>query len=110
MNIDWLLSPEGRMIAAAAIFLLLWALKNTTLKYHLLKSDRGKLLANVLVSLASALPLLVDQGVPSKEAWLGVLNIILVSMGLQGGAKAALGESLKNKFGLGTSTEKSEEE
>jgi hypothetical protein len=96
------LTTEGRLQAALILFMVLWSMKNIHwLRKTFLTSDRSKLLTALVLAFIPAGVTMASPSTPASEAWYTFIAAALGAMGLQGGAKAALGGTLKGKLGLG---------
>lgn len=80
--LEWALSGEGRLIAAAVLFLLMWALKHVPIvKTKLLTTPRRKQAASLFMAMAPAVWLLVE-GAPPVEVISTAVMVALASNGL----------------------------
>lgn len=79
--LQWFQSGEGRLVAAALLFVLMWAVKNVPYVKGLLNTPRRKQAATVLLSLPPAVWLMVE-GAPPVEVISTALGIALASNGL----------------------------
>jgi hypothetical protein len=77
----WVQSGEGRLILAALLFLLMWAVKNVPYVKGLLTTPRRKQAASMLLALPPAVWLLVE-GAPAVEVVSSALMIVLSANGL----------------------------
>lgn len=89
--VQWFTTPTGRIAAAAVVFALVWAIKNMPSVAKWLNTDRRRLAANVVLSLAPAAVMLVDQKVSAQEAWQAALTTLFGAAGLQGVLKVLFG-------------------
>lgn len=79
--LEWFSSGEGRLILAALLFLLMWAVKNVPYVKGLLTTPRRKQAASVLLAMPPAVWLLV-QGAPPIEIVSSALMIVFAANGL----------------------------
>jgi len=79
--VAWFSSGEGRLILAAGLFLLMWAVKNIPYVKGLLTTPRRKQAASVLLALGPAVWLIV-QGAPAVEIVSTALGIVFAANGL----------------------------
>ncbi len=79
--LQWAMSGEGRLIAAAVLFLAMWAVKSIPVVRDFVNTPRRKQAANALMAMAPAGFLLV-QGAPLLEVITTAVSISLSSMGL----------------------------
>lgn len=93
--IVWLgTDPWGRRLAAALLFSIMWLVKELRPvktwadRDGWISSDRKRLILVTVLALGPALPALYDSSVPAEVAWSNALDILLMAMGIQGGAKA----------------------
>ena len=80
--IAWFASSEGRLVAAAALFALLWAVKSVPwVQEHLLTTRMRRRLAAGLLACAPAVGLLAS-GVSLREVVLTAASLFLGATGL----------------------------
>ena len=79
--LQWAMSGEGRLIAAAALFVSMWAVKNAPIVRDFINTPRRKQAANTLMALAPAAWLLV-QGAPPVEVVSTAITIALSAKGI----------------------------
>ena len=96
----WFSTPHGRTAAAAAIFALIWTLKNVPVVGAWLAVGRRKVLANVVLSLAPAAIMLTDRSVDASIAWQSALTTALGAAGIQGVLAGLLGDTVAKKLGI----------
>jgi hypothetical protein len=85
----------GRRAAAILLFGTMWILKSlrpiktwSAQDGRWLTGDRKRFLLVAVLALGPAVPTLLDPSVPAETAWTNALDILLMAMGIQGGAKA----------------------
>lgn len=79
--LQWTQSGEGRLIAAAVLFLAMWAVKRAPMVRDYINTPRRKQAANTLMALAPAVWLMVE-GAPPVEVISTALTIALSAKGI----------------------------
>ncbi len=89
-------SGEGRLIAAAVLYVLFWALQKVPFVISWLGTDSGwltakrkKLATNLLLSFAPVIPVLADSSKTLQEVGVTALTIALSAAGLNSMLKSA---------------------
>jgi len=79
--ITWIQSGEGRLIAAAVLFVVMWAVKSLPIVREHINTPRRKQAAAALLALAPAVWLMVE-GAPPLEVVSTALGIVLAANGI----------------------------
>lgn len=79
--LQWAQSGEGRLIAAAVLFALMWAVKSVPLIRDHVNTPRRKQAANALIALTPAVYLMVE-GAPPVEVLSTAITIALTANGI----------------------------
>ena len=79
--IEWFMSGEGRLIAAALLFVAMWAVKHAPVVRDYINTPRRKQAANTLMAMTPAVWLMV-QGVPPLEVVSTAITIALSAKGI----------------------------
>lgn len=79
--IQWFTSGEGRLIAAALLFVAMWAVKRAPIVRDYINTPRRKQAANTLMAMAPAAWLMVE-GAPPVEVISTALTIALSAKGI----------------------------
>lgn len=95
--LGWFMSGEGRLIAAAMLFVCVWAMKHLpwigpwiAADSGRLTSKRKKVVANVLGAMAPVAFMLTTDA-PTQEVITAAVEIALIAAGVQGKKKAVMG-------------------
>ena len=90
--LNWMLSGDGRLIAAAVLTLVMFGIKSVPwVEANVLTTPRRRLLATGLLALAPVVPMLAT-GAPLKDAILTGVTAFLAAIGLHTGGKVAVGK------------------
>lgn len=79
--LQWAMSGEGRLIAAALLFIAMWAVKSLPFIKELINTPRRKQAANALMAMTPAAWLLVE-GAPLVEVISTAVSIALMANGI----------------------------
>ncbi len=79
--LQWAMSGEGRLIAAAMLFVAMWAIKSAPVVRDYINTPRRKQAANTLMAMGPAVWLMA-QGAPPVEVVSTALTIALSANGL----------------------------
>jgi hypothetical protein len=97
------LTPSGQLWAAVLLFMAVWILKTIPwFQQNVLTSDRLKLLTALILASVPAGALVAGSSTSSEDIGYTMLLAILGAMGIQGGAKAALGPALRSQIDIGS--------
>ena len=79
--LNWFMSGEGRLIAAALLFVAMWAVKHAPIVRDYINTPRRKQAANTLMAMTPAAWLMV-QGAPPLEVITTAGTIACSAMGI----------------------------
>jgi hypothetical protein len=101
---EWMRSGQGRLIAAAVLYILVWLLKAHVPMVEKwlqangrLTSKHKKLLANVLLAMTPVAVVLTDATQPLGEAVVVAVQVALTAGGMQGFGKAMFPKAMATK-------------
>lgn len=88
----WFTTGSGRILAAALLCAVMWALKYIPMvEAKLLTTPRLRQLGMAVLALAPVVPMLLN-GAPATEVWLTAAEAFLGAMGIHVGLKVLMGK------------------
>ena len=96
--ISWFMSGNGRLVAGAALFVTMWAVKSLPRVKEWIGEDSGsftsgrkKALANLLLAMAPVAVALVDGSMPLPDVVATAATAVATAAGIHSMGKAAIG-------------------